>query len=154
MKRTAAAVLLVTAVIMTAVFSACGSGKTAISAADFIKAAEDNGMTVEDSGGIYTDSIFTGSQLANKDGWSVVFFTIRSAEDAANYYGTVKEYMIAQKTGKGSAAATERDGWASYSQLNGDRFMYVCYIGSTMVYVDTDGVNRTAVTDFLKKIGY
>lgn len=155
MKNTVKIIALVFAVVMTAaVFAGCGENKTAITSADFIKAAAENGMTVEDAREIYTDPIFTDAQLAKKDGWSIVFFTIKSAEDAKSYFGTMKDFIEGKKTGAGSSKTTERDSWASYSQLNDGRYMYTCYIGSTMVFVDTDGTNKTAVEEFLKTIGY
>ena len=150
---TPVAVLLLAAMMIT-LLAGCG-GKTPITAADFTKAANDAGLSVDDMTDVYTDVIFTGSKMAtSSDGWNVVFFTIDTAENAKYYFAVCKSFMEGQKTGAGTAQTTERDNWASYSQTNGGKFMYVCYIDATMVYVDVEDTYKAAVQEFVKGLGY
>ena len=156
MKRiiVSAALLLLAAMTLSA-FAGCASSKTAITAADFKAKAEAAGLTVEDMSDTYTDKIFTGSQMAvSTDGWKVVFFTIDTEENAKAYYGTMKEFCVSQKTGAGTAQTTDRDTWGSYSQTNGGMFMYVGWIGSTMVYASVEEAHKAAVQEFVSGLGY
>ncbi len=135
---------------------ACGgSSKTAVTAADFIKAAQDNGMTVTDENANYTDEIFTDVQSAvHPDGWTVMFLTIDTAEHAKEYFATCKAFVESQKTGTGSAQTTERDTWAMYKQTNGGKYGYVSQIDTTLIYAFVDEAHKDAVTAFTGLIGY
>lgn len=146
--------ILMLAVMTVSAFAGCSS-KTPITEADFIRISGEKGLAVEDMSDVYIDEIFTGSQMATSDdGWEVVFFTIDSFDDAKGYYETVKDYMVSQKTGAGTAQTTDRSTWGSYAQTNGGRYMYVGWIDTTMVYADVDEAHKTAVQEFVKTLGY
>ncbi len=156
MKRFAKSTMFILIVILLVVsLAACGGKKAAVTADAFRKAAEDNGLTVTDASDVYTDEIFTGSQIAtSSDGWQVVFLTVDTAEHAKDYFGVCKKFMEGQKTGAGTAQTTERDTYGSYAQTNGGRYMYASFIEGTLVYVDADESAKRAVEEFVMKIGY
>lgn len=147
--------LLVSLMLLGTAVACGGSNKTAITKADFVKAAQENGLTVEDANDTYTDAIFTDAQLAtHPDGWNIVFFTIDTPENAHAYFSTVKAYLESLKTGAGSAQTTERDTWGTYTQTNGGKFGYVTQIDGTMLYTFADEAHKDAISAFAKSIGY
>lgn len=154
-KMLAPVAILLLAVMIFSAFSGCTSPKTAITAADFKRIAEEKGLTVEDTTGTPEGEIFTGSLKASSaDGWAVSFFTIDTAANAKDYFATCKSFMESLKTGAGTAQTTERENWSMYTQTNGGKFMYCCYIDTTMVYVNVDEAHKTAVQEFVKALGY
>ena len=154
-KLTLPVVVVLPVAMLLPLMAGCGGGRTAISVADFVKAAEEKGLTVADTADTYTDEIFQSSRMATSpDGWKVVFFDIDSAEHAKTYFDTCKSFMESKKTGAGTSQITQRDNYALYSQTNGGRFMYVCYVDDTMVYVDVEDTHKSAVQDFVNSIGY
>ena len=145
--------ILVTAFV-AAVFAGC-FGKKALTADGFKKAAEENGLTVEDGSDIYSDAIFTNAQLAKSpDGWYIVFLTVDSAEHAEEYFNTCKDYMVDQKTGAGTAQTSYGQGYNIYWQVNGGRYMYAGQVGSTFLYADEAEDSRSGIEAFVKAIGY
>ena len=152
MKKTLTVLLAV--LMLIASMAACGSKKTALSAADFTAKAKEAGLSVEDASDIYTDDIFTDALLAKGSDFSIVYLGVDSEDHAKSYWSTCKTFMEGQKTGAGSSQTTDNDNYKMYSQSNGGRFMYACQIGATMVYVDEDDTKKDAIKEVLKKLGY
>ncbi len=153
MKKTFSVLFI--AVLLAAALTACTGKKVKLSAEDFKTKAESAGLTVTDASDIYTDSIFTGAQLAkSSDGWYIAYLSIDSVDDAKEYYYTCKTHMEAQKTGAGSAQTTDHDDYKMYMQSNGGRFMYCAQIEDTFVYVDEDDTYKDAIKSVLKTLGY
>ena len=146
--------VLLAALMLIASMAACGSKKTALSAADFTAKAKEAGLSVEDASDIYTDDIFTDALLAKGSDFSIVYLGVDSEDHAKSYWSTCKTFMEGQKTGAGSSQTTDNDNYKMYSQSNGGRFMYACQIGATMVYVDEDDTKKDAIKEVLKKLGY
>ena len=156
-KMTKILALMLVAVMTVGLLAACGGKREPITEDAFKTAAEAAGMTVTDAHDIYTDSIFTGAQLAtHPDGWKVVFLTIDTAEHAHEYFLIMKKFIEDKKTGSGSSQTTDNGSWAFYSQTNGGMFAYTSLVGNTMVYVEPAfaDTHKANIQAFIKSINY
>ena len=148
----------VLALVLSAVtlFALCAcSTKTEITAETFEAKAREKGLTVaatvSDKPANATDVTVVGIVEDNAFVWQVDFYKYPTAEEARATYELVKAEFEA---GSGTSSYAEINGQATYEKNGSGRFMYVCQVGSTLVYANIPEQYKSAAKDFISAIGY
>ncbi len=139
-------------------FAACDLSKEAATADSFKTAAEDLGLTVEDTTGQYagyeflTSCTTAGSISGENVEWSVDFMVLDSEANAQSSFETNKDTFESVSGG----ATTEVNGtnYSSYTKNADGKYMYVCRVDNTLVYANVDSEYKDAASALIQAIGY
>ena len=149
-----AAVLLLLSLMLT-MFTGCG--KKAVTTDDFKALATEKGLSCTDVleqfvayAFIKEATIAAPSDLS----YQIEFYVLSDESYAQSFFQTSQTNFDMNKSEGYTDFSKSGKGYARYSLNSGGRYMFVEYIGNTMLYVNTDDSNQSAVDAFIKELKY
>ena len=143
--------------LFVAVFMLTGCGLNKITAEDFKRMAEEDGLTVSDITSSYSSYSYIKKIYIAKhsNGWKVEFYELDSEEKATQIYTTNKNKFLSSSPSTNSSSSTlTTDQGERYSLTVNGYYKHVCRIGDTFVYANINADYKDEAIKFLKKIGY
>lgn len=141
------------------VFTACSTSKEAITTSDFESKASSKSLVVKDTISSYegydhvlsSTSAFKLSESGDDILWSMDFLVANSAENAARMYQTnVNTFETLSK----SHASVTVGNYGTYEGTSSEKYMYVAYVDSTLLYVNADIQYKDEVKALIEELGY
>lgn len=138
------------------VFVLTGCGKTAISTSDFKSKADNNGYTTKDvTSQFQSTGIVKEATLAmSNEGYQVEFYVLSSKDNATSMFNTNKTTFETYKSGATSEGSTNLGDTQTYSLTTSSKYMYLCKVDTTLLFVNVDVKYKDKVKSFVKDLGY
>ncbi len=157
MKRIIA--LTMVCVFALLVLVSCGN-KTALTNDGFIKKAEDFGLQTQNTKSSYlgnstvesctTAYVAEGSTVK----WQCDFLILTQEDYAIQSFENNKSSFESSVSGASSRVSSNMGNYEKF-ELNSDgKFMYICRVGKTLVYVNADDSYKSDIKSFINKLGY
>ncbi|MCL2517159.1 MAG: hypothetical protein FWF15_01225 [Oscillospiraceae bacterium] len=136
----------------------CSMSRTAITAEQFAKKAEEAGYFIQDyieyiSADVVLDYLIAIRGTEEID-YQIEFVVVSTVEQAITDYNNNKADFVAQKTGTSSYADVTMGNYAYYVLTTGGRHYVISRIENTFIYINAEEQYKTEISDFLKTIGY
>lgn len=152
-KKTAAMLLMLS--LMLVMFTGCG--KKAVTTADFKALATEKGLSCTDALDQFAPYAFVKEVTiaAPSDlSYQIEFYVLSDESYAQSFFETSKINFDMNKSEVYTDSSKSGKGYARYSLNSGGRYMFVEYIGNTMLYVNTEDSNQSTVDAFIKELKY
>lgn len=136
-------------------FSACAGTKTPLTADEFRTIMQDNGLEVMD---LSADMMLEGDEVAlyamHESGLMLEFYVTADAAQAAAAFATHRQAFEEVKGNVSTEASLAGTNYQKYTLTSGGRFMVVCQVENTLLYVDTAEENKSMAQTLLKAMNY
>lgn len=153
MTKSAAVLLLLS--FMLSMLTGCG--KKAVATDDFKTLAAEKGLSCTDAleqfaaySFIKEVTIAAPSDLS----YQIEFYVLSDSSNAKSFFETSKINFDMNKGEVYTDTSKDGSGYAMYTLNSNGRYMFVEYVENTMLYVNTDQSNRSAVEAFIKDLKY
>lgn len=149
-----AALIVVLSLLM---LCACSGSKTAVTAQEFSAKAESLGFKTADTSYTYSEYNYVVSsttayeKINDKIVWQMDFLIAESPEKAAGMYIGNKETFDELS---GSVLTVSVGNYSTYEKNGEGRFMYLCRVDNTMLYVNADEQYKDTVKKLIDVLGY
>jgi PBP1b-binding outer membrane lipoprotein LpoB len=152
MKKALSIVLLL---LMVLVFCAgCSTSKTPLTLEEFIEIVEAEGFEVIDTKEYYDTPLVEQAYGAINDSFTVEFIIAPTDANANQIFNQTKNNAELSKGTASSESSTSVGNSATYRLNTSGSYFSLSKIGNTILYVETDSGNKSAVDDIVKKLKY
>lgn len=147
--------LLVLALAMAFCFTGC-EPKEVISLEEFKEIAGKRTGTIVDVTEQYSQypSVKSATVAKSSDGWQIEFFQLDSDEDAIDMFKYNMKTFEDQKGNISSSSSTEFSNYSTYSMSTDGKYMHICRIDNTFLYLRVDKEYKKAVEAIVEDLGY
>lgn len=149
--------ILLLVICLLTLFTLTGCAKkNVITTNEFKTIAENYGYTTEKPQQNNDYDNINETIIASKpSGIQVKFYILKSSSDAETMFNDNKKFF---KTLKSNNSVTESSitisNYLSYSLTSNNKYMYLCKVENTLLYVDVEETYKNEVKDFIKALGY
>lgn len=129
--------------------------KKVITTNEFKTIAENYGYTTEKPQQNNDYDNINETIIASKpSGIEVKFYILKSSSDAETMFNDNKKFFKTLKGNSVTESSITISNYLSYSLTSNNKFMYLCKVENTLLYVDVEETYKSEVKDFIKALGY
>ena len=147
--------LVVLCFIMIFMVTGCGK-KTVLSSDEFKAKASELGYTSKAAKDQFAkeDYIKEVTLAINSKGFQAEFYVFADKNSAVSVFNTNKTKFENSKEGKSLESSSSMANYSAYSLVSGGKYMHICRVEDTMLYVDVEEQYKDEVQKLIKELGY
>ena len=130
--------------------------KIALSAEEFKSKVENNGYTAYDVTDQYSEYeyIKTGMVALNSSNYQIEFYVLDNESNAKRMFDDNKSKFESSQSGVSSHSEASLKNYSTYTLNSNGKYMHLCRVDNTLLYVDIDETYKDQVKDLVNKLGY
>ncbi len=150
--------LLLGLTILLTIFlvTGCELSKKQITAEDFQKIGEDEGLIVVDVKEQFKDYDYVDKAIvgASQEGWQVEFYELSDKDHAETMFAKNKKEFQEEADGKYKGETREIGNYSTYILETDTQYMSLTRVNNTVLYAKVGIATKDTVVELIKKLGY
>lgn len=130
--------------------------KIALSAEEFKSKVESNGYTAHDVTDQYSEYeyIKTGIVALSSSNYQIEFYVLDNESNAQRMFDDNKSKFESSQGSVSSHSEASLKNYSTYTLNSNGKYMHLCRVDNTLLYVDVDETYKDQVKDLVNKLGY
>lgn len=137
------------------ILTGCGN-KTVLTTDKFKSIVTEHDLVATDITNQYEkyDYIQEVTIAKSTDGWQLEYYVISDESYATSMFNNNKSTFESSKGNTSSESSADIGNYSSYTLTTGDKYMHICRVDNTILYVSVDKTYKDTVSDIVKELGY
>ncbi len=130
--------------------------KTVLSTDEFKAKASELGYTSKDAKDKFADNerVKEVTIALHPDEFQVEFYVFTNKSAAVSAFNTNQTSFESSKNGKSTESSYNMANYSAYSLINNGKYMHICRVEDTLLYVNVDEKYKDEVQKLIKELGY